>query len=155
GAAAVPELIKVIRAGMTNGEDLNLPVLILCDIGKPAQPAVPVLLELLEKPGKTSRYYICSALETSADKKAIPFLRPMLKVEDMQTAVEAAQALEAMGDKESFDSIAALLPKLNPQAESMAGLWMRYLLNVLVQMDQQAADPIVKRYLADPAWAKD
>jgi hypothetical protein len=154
GAAAVPELIKMIHAGITNGEDLDQPVLILYDIGKPAQPAVPVLLELLENPGKTSRYYICSALKTTADKSAIPFLRPMLKVDDMQTAVEAAQALEALGDKESFDSIAVLLPKLNPQM-NMAGSKMRDLLNVLVQMDQQAADPIIKRYLADPAWAKE
>jgi hypothetical protein len=154
GAAAVPELIKAIRAGMTNGEDLNYPVLILYDIGKPAQPAVPVLLELLEKPGKTSRYYICGALKTAADKSAIPYLRPMLKVDDMQTAVAAAQALEALGDKESFDSIAALLPKLKPVRSSMDVLWMDDLLIVLAQMNWQAAEPIINRYFADPAWAE-
>ena len=38
GSNAVPVLMEVIRAGMANGEDLNKPVLILSDIGKPAQP---------------------------------------------------------------------------------------------------------------------
>jgi len=154
GADAVSPVVDVIRAGMKDGEDLNLPVLILCDIGRPAQPAVPVLLELLQKPGKTFPYYICSALETAADKKAIPFVRPMLKVDDMQTAVEAAKALEAMDDKESFDSIAALLPKLKPVRSSMDVLWMNDLLTVLAKMNRQAAEPILNRYFADPAWAE-
>ena len=154
GTDAVSPVVEVLRAGMKAGEDLNLPVLILYDIGRPAQPAVPVLLELLEKPGKTSRYYICSALKTTADKKAIPFVRPMLKVDDMQTSVEAAQALKAMGDKGSFDSIAALLPKLKPVRSSMDVLWMDDLLTVLAQMNRQAAEPIINRYFADPAWAE-
>jgi hypothetical protein len=158
GAVAVPELIKVIQAGITNGKDLDLPVLILYDIGKSAQSAVPLLCELLVKPGATEKKFICSALKTAADAKAIPFVRPILKLDDMMTVVEAAQALEAMGDKESFDSIAALLPKLKPQPNSMGSMdisYMRDLLRVLYQMDRQAADPIIKHYLADPAWAKD
>ena len=155
GAVAVPELIKVIQAGITNGKDLDLPVLILYDIGKPAQPAVPLLCELLVKPGATERKFICSALKTAADAKAIPFVRPILKLDDMLTVVEAAQALEAMGDKESFNSIAGLLPKLKPQPNGMDRLYMHDLLRVLYQMDKPAADPIIKRYLADPAWAKD
>jgi len=146
--------VDVLRAGMKTGEDLNLPVLILYGIGKPAQPAVPTLLELIEKPGNTSRYCICSALKTTADKKAIPFVRPMLKVDDMQTSVEAAQALETIGDKESFESIAALLPKLKPVRSSMDVLWMNDLLTVLAQMNRQAAEPILNRYFADPAWAE-
>ncbi len=153
GADAVPALIEVLRAGMTNGEDLNLPVLILCDIGRPAAPAVPVLCELLEKPGKTSQYYICSALETVRDPKAIPFLRPMLKLADMQAATEAAKALEAMGDKDSFDAIAALLPRLQAVKSSMDELHMHDLLKVLHGMDKERAAPIVQRYMEDPAWA--
>lgn len=154
GADAVSPVVDVLRAGMKGGEDLNLPVLILYSIGKPAQPAVPVLLELLSNPGKTSRYYICSALKTAADKSAIPFVRPMLKVDDMQTAVEAAEALGAMGDKESFDSIAALLPKLKPVRSSMDVLRMNDLLTVLEKMNGQSAEPILNRYFADPAWAE-
>jgi HEAT repeat protein len=111
-------------------------------------------LELLSNPGKTSRYYICCALKTAADKSAIPFVRPMLKVDDMQTVVEAAEALGAMGDKESFDSIAALLPKLKPERSSMDVLRMDSLLRVLAQMNGQSAEPIINRYFADPAWAE-
>ena len=154
GADAVPVLIEVLRAGMTNGEDLNLPVLILHQIGRPAEPAVPVLCELLEKPGKTLQYYICSALKTAQDPKAIPFVRPMLKLEDMQTATEAAEALAAMGDTESFDAIAALLPHLKAVKSSMDELHMYDLLRVLHQLDRQRAAPIVKRYMEDPAWAE-
>ncbi len=150
GADAVPELIEVLRAGMTNGEDLNLPVLILCSIGRPATPAVPVLCELLEKSGKTSQYYICSALKTAADPKAIPFVRPILKLADMQAATEAAEALEAMGDKDSFDAIAALLPRLHPTRGSMDLEQLVDLLKVLHSMDKERAAPIVKPYLDDP-----
>jgi hypothetical protein len=154
GADAVPALIEVLRAGMTNREDLNRAVLILYDIGKPAQPAVPVLCELLQEPGKTSRYYICSALKTAQDPKAIPFVRPMLESEDMQTATEAAEALAAMGDTESFDAIAALLPHLKAIKTSMDELHMHDLLKVLHHLDRQRAAPIVKRYMEDPAWAE-
>jgi len=153
GADAVPELIEVLRAGMTNGENLNRPVLILFDIGRPAAPAVPVLCELLQKPGKTFQYYICSALKTAGDPKAIPFVRPILKLPDMQAATEAAEALEAMGDKDSFDAIAALLPQLKPVRSNMDELFMHDLLKVLHSMDKERAAPIVKRYLEDPAFA--
>lgn len=154
GADAVPELIEVLRAGMTNGEDLNLPVLILYGIGKPAAPAVPVLCELLQNPGKTAQYYICSALKSAEDPKAIPFVRPILKLPDMQAATEAAVALEAMGDKDSFDAIAALLPHLKPVRSSMDEMHLRELLKVLHSMDKERAAPIVKRYLDDPDMAE-
>jgi len=71
----------------------------------------------------------------------------------MQAATEAAEALEAMGDKDSFDAIAALLPQLKPVRSNMDELFMHDLLKVLHSMDKERAAPIVKRYLEDPAFA--
>jgi protocatechuate 3,4-dioxygenase beta subunit len=150
GAAAVPELIKVIQAGMTNGEDLHLPVLILFDIGTPAKPAVPLLLELLKKPGKTSPYYICSALRTTGDPQAIPAFRSLLNSGDIQAEIEASKALAEMGDEQSFEAIATLVPKV----QSGRSDELNDLLSALYQMDPVKAVPIVERELNDPAWAK-
>jgi HEAT repeat protein len=150
GADAISPVVEVLRAGMKADEDSNLPVLILYDIGRPAQPAVPVLLELLERPGKTSRYYICAALRTAGDPQAVPAIRPLLSWGDIQTAVEAAGALAAMGDKQSFVAIAALAPKV----EAGRSDELHDLLSALWRMDAQKAVPIVERYLNDPAWAK-
>ena len=133
GADAVSPVVEVLRATMKADEDSNFPVLILCAIGKPAQPAVPLLLELLQKPGKTSQYYICAALRTAGDPQAIPSIRPLLRSGDMQIAVEAAAALGALGDKESFDAIATLVWK---EKDSIR---LRALLSALHQLDSERA----------------
>lgn len=150
GADAVSPVVEVLRAGMKEGEDLNLPVLILYDIGRPAQPAVPVLLELLQKSGKTFPYYICSALHTAGDPQAIPAIRALLGSGDIQAEIEAAGALADMGDKQSFDAIATLLPKVEAGRSDK----MHDLLSALYRIDAQKAAPFVEQQLNNPAWAK-
>lgn len=150
GADAVSPVVEVLRAGMKEGEDLDLPVLILYDIGRPAQPAVPVLLELLQKPGKTFPYYICSALRTAGDPQAIPAIRTLLGSGDIQAEIEAAGALADMGDKQSFDTIATLLPKVEAGRSDK----MHDLLSALYRIDAQKAAPFVEQQLNNPAWAK-
>ena len=135
GADAVSPVVEVLRATMKAGENSNFPVLILAGIGKPAQATVPLLLELLEKPGKTSRYYICAALRAAGDPQAIPAIRLLLSPDDMQTAVEAAGALAALGDKQSFDAVAALLWKVKAERKDQLG----ELLSTLHKMDSEKA----------------
>jgi hypothetical protein len=148
GAAAVPSLVEVLRDGTAKQEDLNLPVLILYDIGKPAQPAVPVLLNLLAKPGKTATLYICSALGATADPQAIPALRSLLASTDMQLAIAAAEGLATMKDAASFDAIAKLLPA---HATKASGMQITDLLRALHRLDARRAAPLLGRYADDPA----
>ncbi len=108
GEAAVGPVEDVLRAGLRTGEDLNTAVIILYDLGKPAGKATDTLLKLLETPGKTAVYYICCALTAGADPRAIPALRPLLRDSDTQIAMQAALALGAMKDGDSFNAIATM-----------------------------------------------
>lgn len=104
GADAVPALVDVLeKAGPE--DNLNATVLILYDIGSiathrgnpsPTGPAVPALRRLLREPGKTSRYYVLSAIRGAADPSLIPDVRRYLDDPDKQVAEAAAETIKAL-----------------------------------------------------------
>lgn len=148
GGHAVAALIEVINRARPD-ESLNDTVLILFDIERPARPAVPALCKLLQSPGETSRYYVLSAVRTAGDPAAIPHVRPLLKVKDDQVAVAAAKALGALGDRESFDAIAALLPEKYTSNQLAR---TRDLLHALHSLHPGRAKPFIQRAVDDPAF---
>ena len=145
GRHAVGPLIAVIEEARPD-ERLNETVLILYDMGRAARPAVATLCELLGSPGKTSRYYILSALREAGDPAAAVHVRPMLDAADAQVATQAAVTLGALGDRASFDAIASML-RANVARGDLSPV--DDLFRALLALDPQKA----RKTVEDPAFA--
>lgn len=148
GPEAFPAMAEVLERTMATGVS-DTTLLVLCDIGynRPGTlgPAVPILCDLLADPGPTSPYYILCALTAAADAGAIPHVRPMLEHENGQVRTQAAEALAAMDDQESFDAIAALieaLPELNEKTRQIANSKVD-LCSALFKLDPDRARPVI------------
>jgi len=149
GADAVVVLVGLLRTAEA-GDDLNGVVLTLYDIGPAAKAAVPLLCDLLGSPKQAHTGYVLSALRTIGDRGAVGSVRPVLGHDRLHVAVEAAQTLAALGDVESFDKIASLVPE-EPQKGYCYTL--RDLLNALHALDPERAAPIIRGLAAHPRMA--
>jgi hypothetical protein len=148
GPAAVPALIDVLDSALPE-ENLNTTVLTLLDIGSmkggaaAIRPAVPALCKRLQRPGPTSPYYILSPLTAAGDPRAIPHVRPFLQDKSDQVRGQAARALAAMNDQESFDAIAAALLRASEDPKGRTGETLQ-LAKALFQLDPARARPLIE-----------
>lgn len=154
GADAVPAVTEVLEKAQPD-DRLNDAVLILYDIGcdkaagpEVIRPAVPALCKLLKNLGKTSLYYLLCPLTVAGDPRAIPHVRPMLKSEDRQVRAQAARALAAMKDVESFGVIAGLFDN-PPDPKDQTGYTLE-IAKSLFELDPKRARPIIQRIEAAP-----
>lgn len=159
GKPAVPTLIDLLETAPRDAR-LNEVVLTLYDIGLSDPKAIAAttdhLIDRLNDPGPTARYYILCALTAARDKKAIPAIRPYLTNEKpgLQVRVQAAQALAAMGDRASFETIDSLLDEVIDQPRGRNGndgfSETVDLLNVLNQLDPERAKASIQRIRDTP-----
>ena len=154
GPEALPALVEVIKRAK-HGDNLNTTVLILYDIGlsypEALRPAVPLLCDLLQNPGPTSCYYILSPLKAAGDPQAISFVRPLLKHNSKQVRGQAARALAAMKDLESFTSITALIED-PPNPKDRVGYTLEAARS-LFELDPERARPIIEKIESHPGNA--
>ena len=154
GPEAVPPLIAVLEKARPE-EDLNTTLLTLLDIGSvhpgSLRPAVPALCELFGKRGTYSLYYLLSPVTAAGDPRAIPYVRPMLEQEGKQVRGQAARALAAMKDQESFDGIAALIEESTDPADRTG--YTLELARSLFELDPVRARPIIERVESKPGNA--
>ena len=159
GKLAVAPLKDLLETAPRDAQ-LNDVVLTLYDIGrsdpKTIASTTKLLIDRLNDPGPTARYYILSALTSTRDPKAIPAIRPLLTQEEfgMQVRVQAAEALAAMGDRASFDSIDLLLDEVIDQPRGRNGnhgfTEAVDLLNALNQLDSERAKASIERVRDTP-----
>ncbi|MCZ6571694.1 MAG: hypothetical protein ACE10D_07970 [Planctomycetota bacterium] len=117
GRHAVPELVRLLATARPE-DDLSAAVLVLYDIGPDAGAAVPELCKILGSQRRAESYAI-SALRAIGDRSAVPKLREVLRGDNFSRAVDAAQALAALEDRQSLNTMLALLPKqLDPESTS-------------------------------------
>jgi hypothetical protein len=154
GPEAVPALVEVLETAKQR-DKLRTTVLALYDIGSTSpetlRPAVPALCKLLANPGPNSPYYILSPLKAAADPQAIPHVRPMLQHKSKQVRGQAARALAAMRDRESFDPIAALIEN-PPNPKDRLGYTLE-LARSLFELDPVRARPIIEQIETNPGNA--
>lgn len=154
GPEAVPALVEVLEKAK-QGDKLHTAVLALYDIGctspEALRPAVPALCKLLANPGPNTPYYILCPLKTAADPQAIPHVRPMLRHKSKQVRGQAARALAAMKDRQSFDLIAALIED-PPNPKDRVGYTLE-LARSLFELDPERARPIIKQIESNPGNA--
>jgi hypothetical protein len=155
GPEAVPALVEVLQKARAN-DNLNTTVLTLYDIGRTSspealRPAVPALCKLLANPGPTSPYYILSPLKVAADPRAILYVRPMLRHKSKQVRGQAARALAAMKDQESFHLIATLIED-PPNPKDRLGYTLE-LARSLFELDPVRARPIIEQIESNPGNA--
>ena len=114
GAAAVPHLIVWLKDAAT----VTLACDCLRDIGKDATAAIPSLVELLDKKGRTGRSLAADALGAIGDARVVPTLvshiEPALgRVDPLldEIAAHAARALGTMGPAAAggIDALIAML----------------------------------------------
>jgi HEAT repeat protein len=110
-----------------------------------------MLCKLLDNPGVTSPYYILSPLKAAADPQAIPHVRPMLKHKSKQVRGQAARALAAMKDIDSFDRIAALIED-PPNPKDVTGYTLQ-VAKSLFELDPVRARLIIKQIESNPGNA--
>jgi hypothetical protein len=148
GPAAVGALVGVLKAALPD-ENLNTTVLALYDIGgarngaADISAAVPALRKLLQRSGPTASYYVLCALTAAADPRAIPQVRPFLQDKSSQMRGQAARALAAMKDAESFAAIAGLLQDSHDPNERTASTLE--LAKALFQLDPARARPLIEQ----------
>jgi hypothetical protein len=147
--AAIPAMVEVLRT--RRPEDRLNPLLgALWDIGSThpgsLTDAVMPLCDLLDDSqahAATSLFFIVCALTAAADPRAAPHMRPMLKHDDSQVRQQAARALAAMKDVESFDDIESMLdvpPPLGQQRD-----YTKTVALALFSLDPQRARPIIEQ----------
>jgi hypothetical protein len=147
GECAVKPLVDILSKAEPHHK-LNTAVLTLYDIGKPAKPAVPYLLRMLEQKPRTSTYYILAALQTTGDPNAIDSVRPFLADENLQVRSQAAVTLAWLGDIASFELIAAAIPEAirgrsNLNMSDVRG-YVSDMCEALYRLDPARARPIIK-----------
>jgi len=140
GAHAVEPLVTIL-ANAVPQHKLDMVVLTLYDIGKEAQSAVPYLLKMLKQDCRTNRYYILSALQTTGDLTVVDSVRPFLASEDLQVRAQAAETLAWVGDIDSFDRIAAAIPR---QAKGENSAYVRDMCKALRRLDPVRAEQITR-----------
>ena len=154
GPEAVPALVEVLEKARAE-DNLNTTVLTLYDIGctspEALHPAVPALCKLLANPGPNSPYYILSPLKAAADPRAILHVRPMLRHKSKQVRGQAARALAAMKDRESFHLIATLIEN-PPNPKDRLGYTLE-LARSLFELDPVRARPVIKQIESNPGNA--
>ncbi len=154
GPEAVPALVEVLEKARAE-DNLNTTVLTLYDIGctsrEALRPAVPALCKLLANPGPNSPYYILSPLTAAADPRAILHVRPMLRHKSKQVCGQAARALAAMKDRESFDLIVALIED-PPKPKDLLGYTLD-LARSLFELDPVRARSIIQQIESNPGNA--
>lgn len=148
GECAVEPLVDIL-AKAKPGHRLNTVVLTLYDIGKPAKPAVPHLVRMLQQKSRTSTYYILAALQTTGDLTVVDSVRPFLADEDMQVRSQAAETLAWLGDMESFDLIAAAIPQEVKERDNLnvsdMCIYVSDMCEALYRLAPARARPIIKR----------
>ena len=155
GEPAIAPLIAILQDA-DESTNLNDVVLTLYDIGR-KQPeqvarATDILIERLESPGRTSAYYILSAMTSARDPASIPAVRAAINNDqlDLQARTQAAEALAAMGDVESFASIEAVLDEVIAMPREPGDTNTGYsfavdLLNALHQLDPERAKAAIAK----------
>lgn len=148
GGKAVGPIIEILKKAEPRHKLDNL-MYILCDIGKPAKPAVPYLLKMLEQRGRTTTYYILGALKRAGDPNAIESVRPFLGDANLQLRAQAAETLAWLGDTDSFDRIAAAIPeeireRNNLNVSDMC-VYVSDMCEALYRLDPARARPIIKK----------
>jgi len=148
GKDAVPAIVAAIQAAPAK-EEIHHLLTPLWAIGPGASAAKPVLLDVLARKD-TNAGSVVVALETIGDPNCAPEIRPFLQSGDSTVRYVAARALAKLGDKQSFDAIAKLIPS---PIKAMSIYEIKDLLNWLHGLDQARARPIAVRIGADPAMA--
>jgi len=92
GKDAVPAIIQVLHTAPA-GAKIDPAVLILYDIGPPAAQAIPELIALLDDPNRAFTGYVLSALGSTGDPRAVPYLWGYLGSKDERLARDAKEAL--------------------------------------------------------------
>ncbi len=148
GSHAVSALMKELGKH-SHREDLREVLVILYDLGPAATPAARQLISLLDKHEFHSNHsYAISALRRIGDRSAIPALRRVFERGGIGRAAEAAEALAALGDVESFVRIAQRLP----QDPVPGDCWkIAQLLEALHTLDASKARVHVERFVDHPA----
>jgi hypothetical protein len=141
GDCAVEPLVDIL-AKAKPGHRLNMVVLTLYDIGKPAKPAVPHLVRMLQQKSRTSTYYILAALQTTGDLTVVDSVRPFLADEDMQVRAQAAETLAWLGDVDSFERIVTAIPE---EIGDQNAHCIKDMCGALYGLDPARARPIIKR----------
>jgi HEAT repeat protein len=101
GKDAVPALVQVLRTAPA-GAKLDPAVLILYDIGRPGAQAIPDLVALLGKPDRVFTGYVLSALGSTGDPRAIPYLEKYVGGTDERLDRDAREAL-ALHEKRQLE----------------------------------------------------
>nr|NIP98025.1 hypothetical protein [Akkermansiaceae bacterium] len=78
GTDAVVEVIALLREAQP-GDDVTEAVMVLCDLGRQARPAVDLLLELLEQPEQVHPVRVLEALGRIEDASVAPRILPFLE----------------------------------------------------------------------------
>ena len=112
---------------------------------------MPALCKLLESPGPNILYYILSPIKAAGDPRAISYVRPILKHNDKQARAQAARALAAMKDQDSFDAIAILIEKPADPRDRLG--YTLELARSLFELDASRARPIIERVESIPGNA--
>lgn len=141
GDCAVEPLVDILAKADPRNR-LNTVVLTLCDIGKPAKPAVPHLLRMLQQESRTSTYYILAALQTTGDLTVVDSVRPFLADENMQVRSQAAETLAWLGDVDSFECIVAAIPE---EIGDQKAHYVKDMCGALYRLDPARARPIIKK----------
>ncbi|MGE5607814.1 MAG: hypothetical protein ACM359_01040 [Bacillota bacterium] len=141
-------LCRTTPAGYTGGLEGEV-----CEeLVKLKEDAFPVLVKVLKnmQPDDSlgSIPYLLRALYPFSPQSAIHDLRRMLKSKRRHIAVNAAEALVAVWDRESFEAIAALLPERVEPGKSDE---TKRLLRALYNLDIRRAMPFIDRLAGDPA----
>jgi hypothetical protein len=148
GLAAVNPLVDILAAAKPR-DKLDTVVLALYDIGKPAKSAVPYLVRMLEQKSRTTTCYILSALKTTGDVTIAGSVRPFLADKNLQVRAQAAETLAWIGDKESFDQIAAAIPEEIKEHTylnvSDVCVYVSDMCEALYRLDPVRARPIIKK----------
>jgi len=147
GEFAVKPLVATL-AKAEPGHKLDTVVLTIFDIGRPANPAVPYLLRMLEQKSGTSAYYILGALQAIGDANAIDAVRPFLADKDMQVRSQAAVTLAWLGDKDSFDRIVAAIPEEIKEQNNLnvsdMCVYVADMCGALYRLDPARARPVIR-----------
>jgi len=141
GELAVKPLIAILAKAEPRHK-LDTVVLTIFDIGRPAKPAVPYLLKMLEQKSRTNTYYILSALQTTGDLTAVDSVRPFLADEDIQVRAQAAETLAWIGDTDSFDRIVAAIPE---EISDQKAHYVKDMCDALYRLDPARARPIIRK----------
>lgn len=147
GEDAVSELGHLLR-GARPDDDLNQTILVLYDLGKHAQPLVPLIVPLLKQPKQAHPVRILEALGRIGDTRVAHDIIPFLSHADLPVKTEAAKALAAFRYRDAAEAIAGAIPG---KVEEGDAYFVYAMLRALHELAPPQASQLTRRYLNQPA----